>query len=296
MDETTTTDGESTTVEWRLASPDAVSAPITRTVPYLELKLEHPDLEPGGYGDRFFPDIVPYELDGTRRVFYWRPALTPGSDEPSDWTLSCATTHGLAGFDGLPAGGPTLVSDGATGTMVVVEGTIGGDATMRRVRSYAVPDVRIVGLSAAAAELRVAGTDYRIPSGGRRRIRLAERRVEPLDGGEGTTVTPELVVRYPGRRELHHPAPGATYRVFPSFGLDLAEVPNPLPIPTATDQLDDAALAANLGVDLSRRPYPERVLWQAFAYTAFDPRAEATPELTQLHSGHIVLRAGLRGK
>jgi hypothetical protein len=34
------------------------------------------------------------------------------------------------------------------------------------------------------------------------------------------------------------------------------------------------------------------VLWQAFAYTAFDPHADATPELAQLETGHLVLRGG----
>jgi hypothetical protein len=80
--------------------------------------------------------------------------------------------------------------------------------------------------------------------------------------------------------------------VFPSFGLDPSDLPNPMPVPTAGGELDAAALAAELGVDRSERPYPERVLWRAFAHTAFDPHADAVPELARLESGHVVLRRG----
>jgi hypothetical protein len=119
---------------------------------------------------------------------------------------------------------------------------------------------------------------------------LSNRDLEPIDTDDGpTTVTPELVVRYPGRQELHHPAPGADYRLFPSFGLDLAELPNPLPVPTTAGELDHEALGQSLGVDLSNRPYPERVLWQALAYTAFDPHGERGATLTKPDDEHIVL-------
>jgi hypothetical protein len=299
-------DGTRTPVEWRRIPPDVVSAPIVRSLPYLELKLEHPTLEPSGFGDRFFPDAVPYELDGTSRVFYWRPAVAPSAAEPADWELACATPHDFVGIDSLPADGPPLVTDGASGTTLVVDGTIAGDTAMTHVASpsYSPPDVSIDSRSASRVELTVAGTEYSVSVGERRRIHLDEQSVEPIDGegdgdgdgGDGdrtsTTVTPELVVRFPGKRELHHPARGATYRLFPSFGLDLDEIPNPLAVPTTVEELDDAALAAELGIDPSRRPYPERVLWQAFAYTAFDPHIGTTPELTQLETGHIVVRTG----
>jgi hypothetical protein len=279
-------------IEWRRIPPDAVSAPIVRSLPYLELKLEHPSLDPSGYGDRFFPDAVPYDLDGTSRVFYWRPAMAPSADESGSWKLVCATPHDLVGFESLPADGPPLVTDGADDTTLVVDGTIAGDTTTARVASYSRPDVSIEGRSAGRIELTVGGDDYGVLAGGRRRIGLPRRRVEPIGGDGASTVTPELVVRFPGWRELHHPAPEATYRLFPSFGLDLDEIPNPLAVPTTVDELDETALATELGVDLSRRPYPERVLWQAFAYTAFDPHADITTELTQLASGHLVVRAG----
>lgn len=62
---------EARTVRWQYVQPDAVEPPVVRTTPYLECKLEHRSLEPTGYSDTFFPDAVPYELDGTARVFYW---------------------------------------------------------------------------------------------------------------------------------------------------------------------------------------------------------------------------------
>ncbi|WP_206039390.1 hypothetical protein [Halomicrobium mukohataei] len=195
----------------------------------------------------------------------------------------------------MPAEGPPLVTEGASGTTVVVDGTIGGDVTTSHVGAYAAPAVSIERHVGSAVELKVDGTRHDLSLGQRRRIRLAEQRVEPVGAdGRPKTITPELVVRFPGRRELHHPAPGTTYRLFPAFGLDLEELPNPLSVPTATGELDDLALATALGVDLSRRPYPERALWQAFAYTAFDPHADATPDLTQLATGQIVLETGER--
>jgi len=291
MDMGGTPDDAVPTVEWRQLSADTISPPISRRIPYLELKLEHPDFEPGGHGNRFFPDAIPYELDDNPRVFYWRPALVPSTSEPKAWKLVCATTHELIGFDTLPVDGPSLVTEGASGTTVVVNGTIAGDATTSHVASYTVPEFSVDSQSNSKIELTVNGTKHSVTVGERCRIRLAEQCVQPVAGdSESTTVTPELVVRYPGQRELHHPALGATYRLFPSFGLDLDEIPNPLPLPTTADELDDAILATKLGIDLSQRPYPERVLWQAFAYTAFDLHTDATTELTQLETGHIVLR------
>ncbi|WP_459193225.1 hypothetical protein [Halosimplex sp. J119] len=284
---------ESESIEWEQIPAETVTAPIVRECPSFEVKLEHPGLDPSGRGDRFFPDAVPYELDETARTFYWRPALAAESAEPDDWDLVCATTHELAGLDGFPAAVPAVATDGEDGTTVVVGGTVAGDSTTSRVRSYATPTVSLDGLSDDAVAITAEGDEYQVSRGDRRCIRLAERRVEPVaeDGGQ-TTVMPELVVRYPGRRELHHPAPGASYRLFPSFGLDLDDVPRPLAVPTAAGELDDEALARKLGVDLSQRPYPERVLWQALAYTAFDPHAETTAALTQLETGHIVVQAG----
>ncbi|QOS13484.1 hypothetical protein DEQ92_20140 [Haloferax sp. Atlit-6N] len=284
-------DSTRTTVEWRRISPTDITPPIVRRISYLELKLEHPALEPSGHSDRFFPDAIPYESEGTSRVFYWRPALAPSTTDPMDWELACATTHELVGFNSLPASGPPLVTEGASGTILVVDGTVAGDATTSHVSSYSTPDLSIDSRSDTVAELSVNGTSHSIPVGTRRRIRLSEQCIQPVGSDSGsTTVTPELVVRYPGRRELHHPARSGTYRLFPSFGLDLDGIPNPLPVPTTAGELDDRALATKLGVDLSKHAYPERVLWQAFAHTAFNLQTDMTPALTTLNTGHIVLR------
>ncbi|WP_436931411.1 hypothetical protein [Halosimplex halobium] len=291
MDEATPAEGDRATVEWRRVSLDGVPSPVVRRVPHLELKLEHPDLKPTGRANRFFPDAVPYELDGRSRVFYWRPALS-ASGPLDDWAVACATTHSLAAFDSLPAGVPPLVSPDGDATMVVVDGAVGGDATTARVRSYDPPELRVDAVAESVVELTVAGEVREVPAGERRRFGLAEQRVEPAGDDGETTVAPELVVRYPGRRELYHPEPGTDSRVFPSFGLDLDDLSNPLPVPTAAGELDDAALATAVGVDLSERPYPERALWQAFAYTAFDPHADAAPTLGQLPEGLMVLRDG----
>lgn len=293
MTETESPNEKRVPVEWRRAPVDAVATPILRQQPYVEIKLEHPTLDPDSHGERFFPDVVPYELDGTSRIFYWRPSLVAATGDPNSWRLTCATTHDLTGFHSIPAEGPPILTESGSTTALVVDGTVGGDTTTCHVRSYSVPDVSIEGLYPSDIELVVDGAKYTVSTGERRRIRLDDRRVEPVgEDASPTTVTPELVVRYPGQRELHHPARGASYRLFPSFGLDLATVQNPLPVPTVADELDHSALAEDVGVDLTARPYPERVLWQAFAYTAFDPHAGAVPELTQLGSGHIVLSTG----
>lgn len=291
MTERTSPGGSREPVEWRQLSPGELPSPIARRLPYLELKLEHPELEPSGLGDRVFPDAVPYELDGTRRVFYWRPSVAAPTEAPSNWELACATTHELRGISSFPGDAPRLVTRGDGRTVLAVDGTIGGETTTTVVSTYSVPDVSVEGCSDSAVELTIDGAEYRIAVGERRQIALEERHVELVTEDDGpTSVTPEIGVRFPGRRELHHPAPGATYRLFPSFGIDVDQLPNPLPIPTAAGELDDTALAEELGVDLSRRPYPERVLWQAFAHTAFGRHTGVEPELTQSPTGHIVVR------
>jgi len=91
---------------------------------------------------------------------------------------------------------------------------------------------------------------------------------------------------------VYHPAPGGNYHLFPSFGFDVDEIPNPLDVPTAWDELDHETLAETLDLDITSRPYPERVLWQAFAFTAFEPNARQSVELTQFPSGEIGVRVG----
>jgi len=282
---------DSEAIPWRRVASATVSPPIVRRLPYLEVKLEHSGIEPTGRGDRFFPDAVPYSLDGASRVFYWRPVLSPSTNDAGQWELACGTTHELIGFDALPAQVPPLVTHGANGVTLVVDGTVGGETTTVHVDSYEDPSVRIERVVDSAVELTVADSVHTVDRETRTRIPLQNRRVEPSDSdGGATTATPELVVRYPGNRELHHPAPGANYRLFPSFGLDLDDLPDPVPVPTAAGELDDGALATALGADLSERPYPEGVLWQAFAHTAFDPHSKTTTELAQHDDGHLVVR------
>lgn len=287
----------SESVDWHRGDPDAAPEPMVRRVPFLELKLEHPALEPTAYGEGFFPDAVPYELDGRARAFYWRPSIDRSSTPAGPWALACATTGELRGVADLPAAAPPLAERGSDETTVIVDGTVGGDATTARVRSYDPPAVGLESISDERVVVAAEGTEYAVDAGDRRRLPLADRTVEVANGdadGDATrtTVTPTLAVRYPGRRELHHPAPGAAARLFPSFGLELSAFPQPMAVPTAAGELDHDALAERLGLALESRPYPERVLWRAFAYGAFDPHAEAVPTLTQVRTGHLVLRRG----
>lgn len=282
--------GEDRTVDvaWRRAREAAVPNPLDCRTPYLELVLEHPDLEATRYDERFFPDAMPYAFDGERRVFYWRPALAASVD-PGEWTAVCATTHALTPIaDGERS--PDLVARADGATEVVAEGCVAGESTTTRLESYTEPDVEVATISESAVELSVDGESYAVEAGDRRRIPLSERTAELADRGGGEVVTsPRLVVRYPGTRRLYHPAPGAEYRLFPSFGLDLEAIPSPVAVPVQNGELDHEALARALGVDPTERPYPERVLWQAFAYTTFDPNDERTACLMQFPTGQFAL-------
>lgn len=289
-----TCESEPTTVDWRRLSPAEIAPPIVETVPYLELKLEHPDLEATGRREQFFPDAVPYELDGERRTFYWRPSLVAGATnaEPSAWQLACATTHGLAGITDLPATPPALASEEAEGKELVhavVGGTVAGDATTVSLSDVDLPRVRIDAASGDSIDLVAGDRSVTVVAGSRRTLELEPRRVTLADRDAETTTVPTFSVRFPGDRTLHHPAPGASYRYFPSFGLDLERVASPLAVPTTVGELDHETLAEHLGVDLSARPYPERVLWQAFAHAAFDPHAAGKVGIAQLDSGRLVV-------
>jgi hypothetical protein len=287
-------DSESVRVGWRRLSSEDVQPPVVETLPYLELKLEHPDLEATGRRERFFPDAVPYGIDGEQRVFYWRPALVgeatePSSLDPSAWRLACATTHGLAGVAANAASVPPLTSEDEGLVHAVVEGTIVGDATTVGLADCDVPDAAIVGLDADRLTLSVDDRTETVEAGSRRSVSLDPRQVTLADRDVATTTEPTLSVRFPGERTLHHPAPGASYRYFPSFGLDLDRVASPVTVPTTVDELDHESLARRLGVDLTERPYAERVLWEAFAHAAFDPHAEGTAEIAQLDSGTLTV-------
>lgn len=242
------------------------------------------------YAEGFFPDAVPYELDGDNRVFYWRPALEESDLAPESWSGVYATTDSLRGALRAAADTVDLVSPGEEATEVVVDGTIAGESTLALLDSYRPPEVVIREMDEDRVALAVAGQEYILPAGTRREIQLPERNaVRATEDAEPVTVTPELVVRFPGERRLFHPAPGAEYHLFPSFGLDLQALPTRIDVPTAGGELDHEATAKTFGIDLSTRPYPERVLWQAFVFTAFDPAAETAPWLAQFDSGLIAL-------
>ncbi|WP_226005814.1 hypothetical protein [Natrinema salinisoli] len=287
----TDTRDTTTPISWTRGRRDR-PAPIAERVPYVELRLEHPSPEADRFGDAFFPDAVPYEYRDDRRVFYWRSVLPPDGPAPADWTGVCATTHGLRALTGDGARSPPLwtrdvtTGDGSVSGIdavreIVVDGTVGGDSTLAAVRDYSEPSIAVRSVDADGVALETPAGSRTVAPGERTTVELPPQSVRLATDGESRTVTPRLRVRYPGRRTVYHPARGADAAVFPSFGLGLETLSNPVPVPTATGELDDRSLAAALGVDLSERPYPERVLWQAFAYGAFDPHRETEPRLSQ---------------
>ncbi|MFB6072598.1 MAG: hypothetical protein ABEJ88_06480 [Halobacterium sp.] len=258
------------------------SDPVRRTLPYVEASVEYPGLDADRFGGGFFPVAVPYEGGGERRVFFWRsvlPATAPASD---DWTFVAASPYGVSPATG-DATGVDVTGDG--GRAVVVEGTVGGDSTEAVLEEPVDHDVTVGDTRDSAVVARTRGGDYVVDAGERRRIALPERTVSV--GDESVAVEPELVVRYPSTRTFYHPAPDASYDLFPSFGVSLSDVPERVAVEPGAE-VDDAAVADAFGVDLDARPYAERVLWQAFAHTAFgDP--DPSPTLTQFSNGLLGL-------
>jgi len=280
-----------TSISWRRHPEVDDRNPVVRTVPYAEFVLEHPDLDPTTLNAEFFPDAVPYTESSRDRVFYWRPALRDSTPPATDWSFAYATTHDLVGRSETAVGIRGLTTELATGVAIVVDGTAGGDASMAHVRDYETPNLRIVGVTPDSIRLAVGGDDVEVAAGGRQWIELSPHTVEVIDEDEPEEITPELSIRYPGRREIHHPAPNASDRLFPSFDFDLTSLSNPLAVPVQNGELDHVALATDLGVSLEERPYPERVLWQAFAYTTFDPRRESVPNIGRTDDDHLVVTA-----
>lgn len=283
--------GSTTPISWTRGGGDR-PAPLAKRVPYVELRLEHPSLEADRFGDAFFPDAIPYDYRDERRAFYWRSVLPPDGPEPADWTGVCATTHGLRALtdDGTRppplwtrdgTNGDEAASDADTVRELVVDGTVAGDSRVAAVRDYSPPAIAVRSADADAVSLETPAGSRSVAAGERTTVELPTQSVRSATDGESRTVTPRLRVRYPGPRTLYHPARGADAALFPAFGLDLETLPNPVPVPTAAGELDDRGLAAALGIDLSERPYPERVLWQALAYGAFDPHRETEPRFSQ---------------
>lgn len=284
---------ETVEVEWTEAT-DQGSQPLVARAPYVELALEHPDLDASHTDGQFFPDAVPYRLAGEARVFYWRsvlPASVGSGGEPSGFW---ATTHELRllgpGTGGL-AGPRLLAGDGDTHD-VVVDGTVAGDSTTARVEGYSPPRVAVRALDAESAVVGAGDESVTVYAGDAATVELPEQRVTPAGATEPVAVAPVLRARFPGERTVYHPPPGGEgveYALFPSFGLDLASLPNPVRVPTAHGELDHGALADALGVGLGERPFAERTLWQAFAYAAFDPHRDEPPRIRQTESGLLVV-------
>ena len=289
MSESESVAGETTPVSWNAVPASDFEAPLVWTGPYIECKLEHRGLEPTCVGDQFFPDSIPYETDSGWRVFYWRPRLPDVTPAPDAWTGLCATTHELVPTTIPEAHDPTLFQPCESGFELVVDGTIVGDAKTTLVSEYSPSEIELRQITDDGVTFVVDSEPTFVSVGERKRISLSKRFVETQYGTEVTTI-PELVVRFPGQRTVYHPAPRSDYHLFPSFGLDIEEIPNPIEVPTQWDELDHNALAGELGLDITSRPYPERVLWQAFAFTAFEPNSGASIDLTQFQSGEIAVR------
>lgn len=280
---------DTTSVTWDPVSAPGFEDPLVWTGPFVECKLEHRGLEPTCVGEQFFPDSIPYRTDSEQRIFYWRSRLPDVTTVAETWTALCATTHELVPLTHDETHRPSLFQACASGSELVIDGAIVGDAKTAFVSEYSAPEIDLRYVTGDCAEFVVSGETKLVPVGESDRFELPKQTVETEFGTPVTTV-PHLVVRFPGERTLYHPGSGSDYHLFPSFGLDLDDVPTPLDVPMNHGQLDQEALAEELGVDITSRPYPARILWQAFVFTAFDPTASSPVELTQFPSGKIAVR------
>lgn len=261
--------------------------PIVKDLRYVEAKLEFPELEPTGQLDRYFPLGVPLGGSEAGEVFVWQSALFEPSSDHRRWGLAVATVGGLAGFQRPPVRIP--FTGGASGDSVIVRGTVLGEAELARLESYEHPTVRIEGIDDDEVVIGAGEIEIEVPSGSRVSERLSPRRARSSDGNRDIEVTPQLEIRYPGRRRLLHPPPEEDMMLFPDFGLDLETLPQPLPVPTVAGELEHHALAEALGVDIRRGSYARRVLWQAFAYTAFDPHRDAPAIIERCSNGRLLV-------
>lgn len=283
-------DADSPVVSWEYESPRSVPSPLAFDAPYVEIKLEHTDIEATRFSESFFPSAVPYELDGEHRVYCWRRVLEHPERDPKEWDAICATTHEITGATNDDRIDPRLWTAGDDEIEVVVNGTIAGNSTTVGLQNYEVPTVTLV-IQSDTIDCRVDGTTLDVERGSRITHRLPSQEVSVSDtDDEIRMIAPTLQVRFPGTRTLYHPALDGEYALFPSFGLDLDTLPESIAVPTTNGELAYGELATNLGVDLSDRPYPERVLWQAFAYSAFDPRRSQPPRLTQFPNDQIAVQ------
>ncbi|MFB6254619.1 MAG: hypothetical protein ABEI06_08420, partial [Halobacteriaceae archaeon] len=131
---------------------------------------------------------------------------------------------------------------------------------------------------------------YSIPQGPEQIILLPSQSVQLIESpadpdteiSDGIyTVSPRLTVRFRGRRQLFHPPIGASYLLFPSFGIDLDDVPNPIVIDQVNGDIDLESIADTMDARLDDRPYMERILWEAFVHIAFNSQRESNLHITQ---------------
>jgi hypothetical protein len=115
-------------VRWRAASPASVAPPVERRLPFLELVLEHPDIEPTQVGGSFFADALPYEARGEHRVFYWRFRLPPRCESPERWEGICATPRCLIPLPTDRHIGDEFVDRGERGVRLPVEASVAGES------------------------------------------------------------------------------------------------------------------------------------------------------------------------
>jgi|GEM_PF-773679 len=296
------------TGHWTHVPASTVTTPIVVESPYVELALEHPDLPATRMGGAFWPAAVPYEFDGEHRVFYWRDELDAGTPEPTADAVLADARGWVATPDTLIPGQKRgqefvgLAADtDAGGHEVVVDATIAGDSTSTHVDGYQPP--RIVIREQTADSVTVAGNGHitRVSAGNSEQIELPAQTVTLLDSptnpasevnhdvGDRVETTPVLCARHPGTRRLYHPAPGSDYLLFPSFGIDLPTDSGRVPGDPDSVERDLDAIADSLGAALSGRPYPERVVWEAFVYAAFDPDRAGAVELTQFENGLLAV-------
>lgn len=310
---------DATSGSWTAISPADVPDPITATGPYVELALEHPSLVATRHAGSFWPAALPYRISDEQRVWYWCDRLASASKPVAATSAGwCATPNLLYQVEPGQPCTPRLVDATATGHELTVDATIAGDSTTAHVAGYTPPAVAIAELTPHAVELTVDDDPVVVPVRESTTLDCPPQTVERLDdaatpdtahpdavnsesagsheprtpntgndeeNGTHIMVTPRLRVRYPGPRAIYHPPPDGDYLLFPSFGIDLETARSRVPIDPDTPDRDLDAIADALDATVDSRPYPERVLWEAFCYAAFPLDHEEATQLTQFENG-----------
>lgn len=283
-----TISGSTTPVAW-VGKSESNASPIVKRLPYVEVQLSYPELNATHHNGVFFPHGVPYRVDDEERVFYWSDAVSSSSRSPCRWASVCATTWSVTPIVSRAATRPELWVDHDGRYEVVVDGDVTAEARTTMIRRPSPPAVTLTPYE-ESHRIVTRSESIRLEVGDSYDQQLPPGQVV-LDDEPNTdiTVTPRLTVRYPGVRTLYHPAPGSDTVLFPSFGIDLETIPNPVPVQMTGETVDEQALAAELSVTLDERPYAERVLWQAFTYTVFGPHRSEPPRLARTDGDLLIL-------